>query len=562
MNTHSDISKRNGLPLSIHTHFRRPAVRHICRHMGCICLFSAGLLSGLLYDGNSKRSDTLSPTMHSQLTKEQSLTGLSIDPACSGSCGLKCVAHSGPTTDTVYERLRQARACKKAAIEKLLDDVWHTAQRINHDEIMLNSFCDLLTIEMEISGSPPEAGSLAVFEDYKRTLNRYYILNYMRFHDILFVSADKYIFHSIRKESDYHSIIAPDSRLAVGLDACLQSEAHTVTLDYEMYSPSQRPSAFFLVPVIIDGNHLGWFVLQYTIKNLDSLMVEHGELGETGEIYLVNKHNLMLTDSRFDGDNTHLRYKVVGLGKNYPDDGSAGQGLITDYRGVRVYCSYEPINVWGKQWMLVAQIDEAEVITNDYRQRPARCRQAIVDGLQRVPLVDRPRRPSGGKSFIVGLDEFVKSDGRTILKTHGIRTCTGIVVTYPGRFAYLAHISSYDMIYGKERLTNIYKQMINHIRHYDIPQNELDQLQVLIIAPHHESLERLLDKSLRYGIMLDQVRFAYNSGADYANVIVHADGKQITIEWINKDHPERNTIQWAEDIQDFAGVMRDMKLPT
>ncbi len=467
-------------------------------------------------------------------------------------------------SDSVVVRLDEVRREKRQAILRLFHDVEKTARGIAEDETLRRCFHEmrgLYDTEAGRAGQCPESVLVAA-RKYQRAIDQYYLLNYRRFYDILFVSPDGYVFYSIRKEPDYHTWIAEDSFLGQGLRKSRCGPAGEFVLDYHYYPPSGKPSAFFLVPVVEDGVRHGWFVLQYPIKMLDMLMVDHSELGHTGEVYLVNRERRMLTDSRFHGEHTHLRFSVDALESAEREGGVSGSGLTTDYRGVRVFGSYERFRVLGQEWIIVAQIDEAEVITDFYRENQQRCRARLLERLARTPAIPRSPCPPNAEAVLVDMDDFEKAEEGEALATRGVSTCTAVTVTLPGRFSYLAHISPYDKIYGANRLTNTLKQLINRIRYYDIYQNELGKLEVVIVATHTDSIDMVLNKLMRYGITLAQIRFAWEPRARYADVMVPSGGGETIIEWVQDDiMPQRRT-QWASDLADLASVVRALcRLP-
>lgn len=465
---------------------------------------------------------------------------------------------SFPYSDATFARLDAVRKQKKAALLRLFADVEHAAQQVVRDEAMLTCFHRMHELYGTAGGTEvhmPERLDEAVNE-YRRAMNYHYALHYSRFYDVLFVSPDKYVFYSFRLEDDYHTYLEADSNLAQGLDACLIGGPHTVLIDYHLYEPSERTSAFFGLPVMRNDEHIGWMVVQYAINVLDSLLVDHSELGSTGEVYLLNRQRRMLTDSRFSGERTHLKFTVDALDATALESDAPGHGLMRDYRGVPVFASYERLAALGREWVLVAQIDESEVITDYYRDHEAECRALLVGQLAREDVRQRCCGSPCGAPRRVGMDDFAKTADERPLETRGVSTCTAVAVTCPGRFGYLAHISPYDKIYGSTQLTNVLKQVITRIRQYDIYQSEVSKLQVVVVATHTESLPGILAKLPRYGITLDQIRFLHKPEARYADVFVGPRGDGVTVEWVGKSDASQHHAQWAADVPDLAQLLR------
>ncbi len=79
-------------------------------------------------------------------------------------------------------------------------------------------------------------------------------------------------------------------------------------------------------------------------------------LGETGETYAVGPDYLMRSSSRFTGYgllNTPVFSHVVDSALA----GVEGTGIITDYRGVLVLCSYGRATIGNTNWAILAEID-------------------------------------------------------------------------------------------------------------------------------------------------------------------------------------------------------------
>jgi len=122
------------------------------------------------------------------------------------------------------------------------------------------------------------------------------------------------------------------------------------------------------VPVIEKKKFVGVVAARFALDKLDKIATDRTGLGETGDIYLVNKYGYMVTPSRFVKD-TFLRQKVdtVSVRAYFEDVEEFGSRLhlhepmiYTDYRGVRVLGIYDHIPCM--QWCLVAEIDEKEAL--------------------------------------------------------------------------------------------------------------------------------------------------------------------------------------------------------
>jgi hypothetical protein len=160
----------------------------------------------------------------------------------------------------------------------------------------------------------------------------------------------------------------------------------------------------------------------------------------------------MMTQSRFRPELTDLRLKVETAAVSAALASGTGQRVIRDYRGVTVLSSFEPFDVYGTKWVIIAEMDEKEAVTDHYRQDTDFYQKEIVRYLGRAPIKTHARSPVERRAKRVDMNEFAKALPGTSLKTSGVATCTAIAVVLPNRFGYLAHIGPSDRIYGKPDL--------------------------------------------------------------------------------------------------------------
>ena len=457
--------------------------------------------------------------------------------------------------DHTYERLDSVRQQKKLQILQLFDHVQNKAEFLKNDEVMHKFFffMDALKEQGRLSNKSENSKELEqVINEYCRTVDQYYLQNYLDFYDILLVDKKGEIFYTVRKEDDFQKNIFTSKLADTRLAKQLMGNPNVFFVDYHYYFPADEPAAFFVVPVIRNGNHEGWILLQYAINKLNTLMVDYQELGDTGEIYLVNQDHMILTNSRFKAEEASLRLKVDTEAVNSAFLEGEGHRLITGYRGVRVFTSYEKFSLWGTDWALVASIEEDEIITDYYLQNSGELAAPLFNYLANRPMQKFSGLPPEGKLSKVDIDEFKKAGNGSVLHTRGVSTCTAIAVLYPGHFAYLAHISPFDKIYGQVNLTNQLKDLVGRIKYYDIYLRELGNLRVLVVANHPNSFRTVIDKLTRYGIRLSQIFFAYNPDSKYANVTCAGNGKDTLIEWVADNEISSSFMQKTDSIESLS----------
>ena len=193
------------------------------------------------------------------------------------------------------------------------------------------------------------------FHDYFAS----YIQEY-GYYDLFLISPEGDIVYTVEEEDDVGTNLIDgrfdDSNLA---EAFQQGQDDVAMVDYEMYAPSGEPAMFVAAPIEEDGELLGVLALQVADDAINDIMdVEEG-MGDTGEVYLVGEDRLMRSDSRFE-EGTLLQREIDTQATEEAFQGIEAQEIIEDYRGVNVLSSYDPLELPGFTWAVIAEIDEDE----------------------------------------------------------------------------------------------------------------------------------------------------------------------------------------------------------
>ena len=460
---------------------------------------------------------------------------------------------AGDFTEAFFRDLRAARTHRKAQVIAYLDAARELAGSILDDALMMDAFKAL-----RCGGVAPDAKT-------DLALDVHFVNEYGEFYDILFVDRNGSVFHSMRRESDYGSKLYEDPLAKTKLARSLPDADQLTFVDYEPYPPSDEPAAFFVVPVhgsakatvSVPANELlGWFVLQCPLNKLNSILSDRRGLGRSGEVYLVNTAQRMVTESRFRRDPADLQLKVNTVAVATALESGAGEQVIRDYRGVRVLSSFERFELLGATWVIVAEIDEAEAITEYYKQH----RDVYLPRLTDTP-VNAPPKPIEAADQAemfkrVDTNEFARAEAGAVLRTSGVSTCTAITAVLPGRFGYLAHIGPSDRIYGKPDFghNDCLGEMLHRLQYYDVYPHELPEVEFTIVAVHRESYVAAIDRLLGLGVELSQIRFAYQPRAQYANLVLAPAEASVLIEWVSPS--DRVTLTWATDFEDLGSLVK------
>lgn len=109
---------------------------------------------------------------------------------------------------------------------------------------------------------------------------------------------------------------------------------------------------------VMNDDLLGAIINVYDLAILSAITTQRVGMGETGEVYIVNKEKMMLTESRFR-EGAPLR-QVVNTEpvRRVIEHAEEMAGIYPDYRGVSIVGASAYISEYG--WTLLSEIDKAE----------------------------------------------------------------------------------------------------------------------------------------------------------------------------------------------------------
>ncbi len=474
-----------------------------------------------------------------------------------------CARSPGHTAiDAYFKILDTIKAAKKAQIINYFNTIRRKAHEVNQDEKVLRCFNAL----REYTFQPARANDPFLYRvEYE--MDAHFVEKYGDFYDILFVDDKGFVFHSIKHEADYHTNLFTGKFSDTELAKHMKNNPDSEFVDYEFYPPSDEPAAFFVIPV--QENH-GWLVLQFPIDKINAILSDHKGLGRTGEVYLVNKNKLMLTDSRFIEDSTILKLTVDTEAVRSALTNESNRKITNDYRGIKVFSSFEQFDIFGHTWIIIVEIDEDEVISEHYQTYKKYYLTKILEYYSKMaPNIYTSQRE--GKKFVKGkrvdMNEFCMTKSGEILETKGVGPCTSLIMYYPKRFGYLAHISPTDEIYQSSliskyilslwgRKTSFLGKILEKIQYYDIYPYQLRDLQCIIIATHDKSLETIIDQLCDRGIYLTQIKFLYNPMADYVNVTFDQSDDSIYGEWLAENRRTTSFFEYASHLDSIGSLVK------
>jgi len=225
-----------------------------------------------------------------------------------------------------------------------------------------------------------------------------------------------------------------------------------------------------------------------------------------------------------------------------------GEQIILDYRHKRVFSSYEKFEYFQTPWIIVAEVDEDEILTEHYRDHASYFNQAFLEVVKkRSATPSNPPRVISSKQSKrrkrIDINEFNKATPGTTLYTVGVASCAVLTVTYKNQFGYLAHVTPTDALYIdnpvaryllKGQMTDFTEAILKKSTYFDIYPSEQKHLQVLVAATHEKAFAKTIEKALEKGLELSNITLKYNPAANSLNFFLDiAEGHQV-VEWREK----------------------------
>ena len=225
-------------------------------------------------------------------------------------------------------------------------------------------------------------------------------LGWFGYYDIFLVDHETgYIVYSVFKEVDFATSLTSgphkNSNLAKAARKASQSrETSLVHLeDFALYHPSYNaPASFIASPIFDQDKQIGTLIFQMPVDKIDRILRGNKQwiaegLGESGESYLVGPDFKMRSNSRFFVEDpsgyienlraaqvapasvnqlqklntTILTQEIKTQATEAALGGESSTGLIKGFRGVSVLSSYKPLDIEGLNWVMLSEIDRAEI---------------------------------------------------------------------------------------------------------------------------------------------------------------------------------------------------------
>ncbi len=203
-------------------------------------------------------------------------------------------------------------------------------------------------------------------------------------YDIFLIDRNGTIVYTAFKEKDFATNLLTGPYKNTGLARVFREAVNSrreivFFSDFAPYEPSyNQPAAFIATPVVDDNSKLlGVLAFQLPIDKIDSIVnfnyrFKEVGLGKTGEVLLVGSDFKLKNNVRFlnEIDNPIVRQSKTTIGVLELKDkavqlalnGKSGVIETTDLLGKKALAAYGPIDVYGKRWAIIAEMEEGEIM--------------------------------------------------------------------------------------------------------------------------------------------------------------------------------------------------------
>ena len=194
------------------------------------------------------------------------------------------------------------------------------------------------------------------------------------YYDLFLIDVSGFCFYSVTKESDYKTnlINGPykDSGLGQVVQEIIQENKVISFADFSPYAPSNdQPASFLSIAIQSEGKTELILALQLSSKSINDLVQRGSNLSEKTESYLIGSDGLFRSDSFLHKDYTlekSFKNDKKMESQSYLSAFKKSDGLyqkidtqvIENYHQEMVLSSWDLVDVFGSQWMIVTEKDK------------------------------------------------------------------------------------------------------------------------------------------------------------------------------------------------------------
>ncbi|MGB0697199.1 MAG: methyl-accepting chemotaxis protein [Rhodospirillaceae bacterium] len=187
------------------------------------------------------------------------------------------------------------------------------------------------------------------------------------YYDVFLFDLDGNLIYSVFKELDYATNLVDGEWSGTGLGRAFRNAAELTESDppyfddFSPYGPSFDAPASFISRPVYDGRgeKVGVLAFQMPVDRINNLLSNPTGLGETGEVYAVGGERLLRSNLRLASGTTLLERSEDNVAvRDALGNMSDVATMMVD--GNEVLAAYEPIDVFGNRWALIARFNVEE----------------------------------------------------------------------------------------------------------------------------------------------------------------------------------------------------------
>jgi len=183
--------------------------------------------------------------------------------------------------------------------------------------------------------------------------------------DIYAINTDGTVIYSVTKSDDFFEQVSGPVLAGSPFEALFQKalegeKGQQFFSSFSEYGPAGgEPSLFVAQPAFVQsfaGDELGGVIMvRVGPEFLDSVTMERAGLGETGQVYMINETDTVITNKPLAAEATALRVTVSAEATRSALAGKAASGALVGPDGVEKLAFAEPVVFGDQTWALVAE---------------------------------------------------------------------------------------------------------------------------------------------------------------------------------------------------------------
>lgn len=192
--------------------------------------------------------------------------------------------------------------------------------------------------------------------------------------DLYLLDPNGLVLYSVTKGDEFLSTVDQVPGDAPGLKAVFTqakdlAEGEVVASSFEKYAPAKGdPSMFFAAPVYInnfgDVSFGGVVAVRITASVLDRVVAERADLGDTGQVYVVDANGQLLSNKPLSNSPTAMVETSDAEPALAAVSGTETAAIVSGADGIDRLMVARPFNVNGKTWAIVAEKSVAETFAS------------------------------------------------------------------------------------------------------------------------------------------------------------------------------------------------------